>query len=113
RGVKADRSKLASCVEKVLQRVDEENNRFRRVWLGRKPYRSILIPMLGAGDGGLPVEEVADTIMPSAIEYFQNTEMPTLRSIFFLAFTARDKNAVVRALDRFCADRVLSLIKED
>src|SRR5262245_16058868 len=114
RGVKADATKLALCIDRLLQRVDEENNRTWRVLsrriplLGMSPFDSILIPMLGAGDGGLSVEEVAQIIIPPAVEYFQHTDQPTLKQIYFLAYTTRDKNACDRVLEQFRSDGVLS-----
>jgi hypothetical protein len=43
-------------------------------------------------------------IIPPAIQYFQHTEMPTLKEIYFLAYTARDKEACDRVLDKARAD---------
>jgi nudix-type nucleoside diphosphatase (YffH/AdpP family) len=106
-GVKADGDKLAQCVDNVLKRVDEENNRILAIWLRRK-FQSILIPILGAGDGGLPVEVAAQSIIPAAVEYFQHTEMPTLKEIYFLAYTLRDKIACEQVLEGYCAKRILA-----
>jgi hypothetical protein len=63
--------------------------------------------MLGAGDGGLPVEDVAQTIIPAAIEYFRYSETPTLKEIYFLAYASRHKSACDQVLDQFCSDGVL------
>jgi ADP-ribose pyrophosphatase len=106
-GVKADRTKLAQCVDRLLKRADDENNRVWRIWTRRKRLESILIPMLGAGDGGLPVEDVAQTIIPAAIEYFRYSETPTLKEIYFLAYASRHKSACDQVLDQFCSDGVL------
>jgi O-acetyl-ADP-ribose deacetylase (regulator of RNase III) len=78
-----------------------------RILLKRKNFESILIPMLGAGDGSLPVEEVAETIIPAAIDYYQYTKDPSLKEIYFLAFKSRDKSACDRVLDRYCAEGAL------
>ena len=99
RGVRADAGKLTHCIDRVLQKADEENNRFSRIVLRRQPLESILIPMLGAGDGGLPVEEVAQTIIPQAVRYFSRSDLTTLKEIYFLAYTARDKAACDQVLD--------------
>jgi ADP-ribose diphosphatase len=105
-GVKAVRSDLAYCVKQVLNKTDDLNkrlwNRFRKT-----KYQSILIPMLGAGDGGLQVEEVAETIIPVAIEYFENHPTSVLEEIYFLAFTGRDKAACDQVLEQARLDRRL------
>jgi hypothetical protein len=80
-GVKADPTNLAYCVDRLLKRVEEENSPLLRFWTRRKNFESILIPMLGAGDGGLTVEAVAQTIIPAAIEHFQHAVNPTLKQI--------------------------------
>ena len=100
-GVKANPAELAHCVDNLLKKADEENNRPSRKWLGRKRFESILIPMLGAGDGGLPIEDVAQTIIPAAIEYLQHTDMPTLKEIYFLAYTARARSACDQVLQQY------------
>ena len=107
-GVKADPDKLPQCVVNLLKRVDQENNRFHRVWLGMKRPESILIPMLGAGDGRVSVEAVAEKIIPPAIEYFRHSDMPTLTAIYFLAYTARHRDACTAVLERYCVDDVLA-----
>jgi len=107
RGVKADPDKLAQCVVNLLKRVDQENNHFCRLLLRKRDFESILIPMFGAGEGGVAVEEVAQKIIPPAIDYFQSTERPTLKAIYFLAFTARDRSACTTVLQRYAADGVL------
>lgn len=101
-GVSAKPNKLAECVERVLRRVDEENNKLWRI-LRKKILDSVLFPMLGAGDGGLPIETVAENIIPVAINYFRTNPKPTLKEIYFLAFTSRDKSACDRVLEKLCA----------
>jgi nudix-type nucleoside diphosphatase (YffH/AdpP family) len=106
-GVRADATKLADCIDKLLKRVDEENNRFWRSWFGTEHLESILIPMLGAGDGGLTVEAVAQTIVPAAVQYFQTSDVPTLKEAYFLAYTPRHKRACEDVLEGFCRDGIL------
>jgi nudix-type nucleoside diphosphatase (YffH/AdpP family) len=54
-GVKADLDDLALCTRNVLMKAHERNQRWRNIKriFGMKDCRSILIPILGAGDGGL------------------------------------------------------------
>ena len=99
RGVKAERSDLKYCAEQVLKKAEERNQRlWNRYW--RIELKSMLVPLLGSGDGGLPVEEVAETIIPVAIEYFQNDPTSILKEIYFLAYTSRDKIACDLVLEK-------------
>ncbi len=106
-GVKADPSKLALCIDNLLSRVDQENTRLLKQVLKRPGLESILIPMFGAGDGGLPVQEVAQKIIPRAIAYLQSNDRPTLKEIYFLAYTTADRNVCDQVLERFISDGVL------
>jgi nudix-type nucleoside diphosphatase (YffH/AdpP family) len=106
-GVKADASRLAHCVDNLLKRADEENNRPSRRWLIGKHFESILIPTFGTGDGGLSVEDVPQTIIPPAIEYFQYNKAPTLKEIYFLAYTERARDAFDRALQLYLTNKIL------
>ena len=106
-GVKADPDKLKICVERVLHRVDQENHKLLRI-LRKKFLTSIVFPMLGAGDGGLSIESVAESLIPAAINYLRYTPNPTLKEIYFLAFKARDRSACERVLEAFCAKGALT-----
>jgi len=110
RGMKADLDDLPGCVDEVLSTVHRKNE---SVWLRtvlRNPYRSILIPMLGAGDGGLQVGEVADRIIPRAIEFFTTHSTTALTEIYFIAFASRDKAVCDQVLEQFCAQGVLERV---
>ena len=101
-GVKADLHKITICVDRVLKRVDQENKRWGRL-LRKKFLRSIVFPMMGAGDGGLTPEAVAQSIIPVAINYYRNTPDPTLNEIYFLAFKTRERSACDHVLETYCA----------
>jgi hypothetical protein len=73
----------------------------------RKTDESILIPMFGAGDGGLRVEEVADRIITQAIGFFREQPTTTLKQIYFLAFGPRDRAACDDVLERLRKNDVL------
>jgi hypothetical protein len=90
-----------------LKRADVENNRTWRTLLGLESFQSILIPMFGSGDGGLVIEDVARAVIPPAIEYFQYTDVPTLKEIYFLAFTARDRSACEAVLAEYVSNGTL------
>jgi nudix-type nucleoside diphosphatase (YffH/AdpP family) len=110
-GVKAQPSNLTRCVRNVLKRADFENNRLWR--LVRKKYlRSIVFPMLGAGDGGLTVETVAENLIPEALDYLQNDSDATLQEIYFIALKARDRSACERILKPKCLSGELRLVEK-
>jgi nudix-type nucleoside diphosphatase (YffH/AdpP family) len=108
-GVQAERRDLGHCVQQVLIKAEEINqrlwNRFRRI-----EHRSILIPMLGAGDGGQPIEDVAHTIVPVAVKYLKNNPNSILKEIYFLAYTSRDKAACDSVLEEFEHSGVLKRV---
>jgi ADP-ribose pyrophosphatase len=106
-GVKAEMTSLKECMHKILKRADDENYQLWRILFKRKNFESILIPMLGAGDGGLAVEEAAEAIIPAAIDHQLRAKAPSLKEIYFLAFRSREKNACDQVLDRYCAEGAL------
>jgi O-acetyl-ADP-ribose deacetylase (regulator of RNase III) len=105
-GVKANSEKLRLCVEQVLRRVDQENKKLWRIWRNRF-LTSIVFPMLGAGEGGLSIENVAESIIPAAVDHFLTNPNPTLKEIYFLAFKPRDRSACDRVLQSFCNKGVM------
>lgn len=95
RGVSADPETLGRCVANVL---DTANRRNTRRWLKGVRDGSILFPMIGSGDGGLPVERVAPAIVAAADEFFRQNPSTDLREVFLLAYTARDRAACEKAI---------------
>jgi nudix-type nucleoside diphosphatase (YffH/AdpP family) len=111
-GVKADADKLKVCVENVLKRADQENTKLWRL-LRKKTLHSVILPLIGAGDGGIPVEGVVENIVPVAINYFRTNPNPTLKEIYFLAFRNRERSACERLLTAWCEKGVLSRVTGD
>ncbi len=115
-GVKASREDLKLCTHQVLQRAETVSKKLS--WLIREKLfkqrrlRSILIPMLGAGAGGLAVEDVAQLIIPPAIDYFRTTALPVLNEVYFLAFDARAKIACEQVFEQFQMQGVLNGVNE-
>jgi nudix-type nucleoside diphosphatase (YffH/AdpP family) len=116
-GVKASLSTLASCITGVLERAEKINKRYwniaknlvrERCGLRPRYYDSILIPIIGAGEGGLSVEDVAKAIIPAAIEHLSTMQLPTLKKVFFIAFDARAQAACDAVLEQAAADGVLA-----
>ena len=97
-GMKADPEDLKLCVRNVLVRADKENKKLWRRFC-KASMDSILVPMMGAGDGGVPIETVADKIIRAAVDYLRTTPDTTLKQIYFLAFRLRDKSACDTVLE--------------
>jgi nudix-type nucleoside diphosphatase (YffH/AdpP family) len=105
-GVTAERKDLRPCTEKVLEKVEEENRRFwRQAW--NNCIDKILFPMMGAGDGGLRIDDVAEEIIPPAVDFLRSTPDSTLKEIYFLAYRLREKNACDKVFARYCKDGIL------
>jgi nudix-type nucleoside diphosphatase (YffH/AdpP family) len=94
-GVKADPRRIADCVTKVLNYADSRNRSFK---LFGSTFKSILIPMLGAGDGGLTSEQVAPCIVDAAANFHADRPETQLGEIYILAYTARDRAAIEQAI---------------
>jgi nudix-type nucleoside diphosphatase (YffH/AdpP family) len=119
-GVRASLGTLASCVTSVLDRAERINKRYRNIAMnlvrercGLQPryFESILIPLIGTGDGGLSIEGVAEAIIPAAIGHLEGLKLPTLKRVFFIAFDARAKAACVTALEKAIAEN--KLVKQE
>jgi nudix-type nucleoside diphosphatase (YffH/AdpP family) len=105
-GVRAERNDLRACTDAVLERVEDENRKFwRKFW--NNTVDTILFPMMGAGDGGLRIDAVAEEIIPPAVDFLRSTPNPTLKEIYFLAFRLREKNACDKIFAKYCRDGIL------
>jgi nudix-type nucleoside diphosphatase (YffH/AdpP family) len=81
--VNADLQTIDECVDNILEELERD---------GR--YRSVLFPMLGTGDEGLPVNRVAPRMFARAIEFFRRRPKAALNAIYFLAYSAGDHDVV-------------------
>ena len=93
KGVRADVEQLSNCMSRVLQHVHERNGR----WFVARD-KSILVPLMGAGDGGLSATEVVPRLVAAALQFFQDNPDTWLREIYLLAYTKSDKDACMNAL---------------
>lgn len=87
--VAADRESLDKAMRNILQAVRKSG------------YSSVLVPMLGTGDGGLPVQEVAPQLLKSAIEFVEQNPNPKLKQICFLAYSNVDFDVLEDAIRAF------------
>ena len=107
-GVQARKPDLAPCVTNVLTRADASNQTLWRRFWKMESRDSILLPLLGAGDGGLGVEEVAEMVIPAAVKYLQNNPLTSIKEIYFIAFRSADRDACEQALEPFRRNGILS-----
>lgn len=81
---------LERCVHNVLKDVDY-----------RGKFGSVLFPMLGTGEGGLPLTYVAPRLLGSAISFLQSHPNSAIERIYFLPYTEVDAEALEDALKKF------------
>jgi ADP-ribose pyrophosphatase len=62
-------------------------------------YRSALVPVLGTGQGGYPVSEVAPLLVRRALTFFEENPRSRLRKIYILAYSVGDLDILRSAFD--------------
>ncbi len=105
-GLSTDLTTLKRSLDRVLETIEHAN------WNRRyfSPYRSVLVPMLGAGSGGLSIREVAPVLVTSAVEFFKRKPKSRLREIYFNAFFLPDVIHLREALDDYTGESTQSQI---
>jgi len=111
-GIEAQQANFASCTKNVLAKAEEINMRLWRILFPAAKLDSILIPMFGTGEGGVPIEQVAPIIIPEAINHLRNVKTTMLKEIYFLAYTGQAKSAVDRVFRQYCAEGKLAQLNE-
>jgi nudix-type nucleoside diphosphatase (YffH/AdpP family) len=115
-GFRAHLDDLELCMKNVLVAADKSNGGFWRGLFARTHSKSILFPMIGAGDGGLGIDEVAPKLVQAAVDYLRaNVEnkakdkgngrvasKTTIKEVYFLAYTAAHRHALDAALRSYC-----------
>jgi nudix-type nucleoside diphosphatase (YffH/AdpP family) len=96
KGVRANPEAIAACFTNVLRHVHTRNGRFLRKYSG--PDKSILVPLLGTGEGGLSAGQVASRLVEVAVEFFERYPRTVLKEIYLLAYKGPDKAACMNAL---------------
>jgi nudix-type nucleoside diphosphatase (YffH/AdpP family) len=77
---------LDHCIDSALTEIEHK---------GR--YRSALIPMIGTGEGALPVNQVAPRLLRRALEFFRQNPKARLKKIYFLAYSEVDADILADA----------------
>jgi nudix-type nucleoside diphosphatase (YffH/AdpP family) len=100
-GFRAVLGDLGTCTTNVLRKANELNE--RHGWIKRlfrqRNCESILFPMIGAGDGGLDINEVVPELVGAAVRYFRDSPKTTLKEIYLLAYTSEHQSACDRELE--------------
>ncbi len=81
------------CVSEALRVADSEESRT----LGIK---SVLFPLLGAGTAKGNAEDIAQKLIPSALEYFETTKNSAIEYVYFLARTDFERDVCYRVLQQ-------------
>lgn len=105
RGLFADPGISAQCVENALLQAKALND---GLWFGSH-YRSILIPMLGTGQGKANPLEVARLMVDAATGFMKGHGPLPLSTIYFLAFSPADLDVLSEALQPYLADKTLKV----
>lgn len=91
KGATTNLKTLEQSVTNVLNEIELASN-----WpsgLSASPYRSVIFPIMGTGESGLFVDEVAERLVAKAIEFFEKKSSKAyLERIYFLAYSAADES---------------------
>jgi nudix-type nucleoside diphosphatase (YffH/AdpP family) len=83
----SDLETLDRCVDNVLAAIER-----------RGRYTSVLFPMLGTGDGGYPVNQVAQRLLLRSIDFFRDSPKARLQRIYFLGYSEVDADVLADAM---------------
>jgi nudix-type nucleoside diphosphatase (YffH/AdpP family) len=95
KGTVADENTISTCAGNVLEYIHRRNRGFLRSF---HPLRSVLLPLLGTGEGGLGARLVAPRLVAAAVEFYQRNAATELTEIHLLAYTEPDRAACMEAL---------------
>lgn len=99
-GLSANASVSAECLRNALLRGEALNVGLRRLW---KPLRSIVVPLLGAGQGGVTAADVVSSMVPAAIDFLRRDPDAKLKEVYFLAFTPKDHAILTAEMQKHAA----------
>lgn len=103
KGLYANVNVSVECLNNALLQAEALNWGHRRVWGIQnflRPFRSIVVPLLGAGQGGVTSEDVVRALVPAAIDFFRKHDDAMLREIYFIAFRGLDLHLLRTELGR-------------
>ncbi|GAB3735101.1 hypothetical protein GCM10027598_61000 [Amycolatopsis oliviviridis] len=83
---------VGRCATAVLAAIDRTTD--------PKPVRSVLLPLLGAGQGGGDPMSTARALVGATLDYFAATPASAITAVYLLAYTDVDLAACRKACDR-------------
>ena len=102
RGLTSDPVTVAHCLTNAIERV-VTLNADARWWhplrARRQVYRSMLVPLLGTGQGLARAEDVAAALVPAAVEALKRQPENGLRELYFSAYTDKVVGLLRQHLD--------------
>ena len=90
---------LDACMDRVLEEIEKKNRGF----FSRANYRSVLIPILGTGQGRFFTKDVAPRLVQRALKFFEENTSARLKKIYFCAYSSGDREMleeILRATDQ-------------
>ncbi len=75
-------TQLGQCVTKTLMRIDQLNS---ELYQNGEPLKTVVFPILGAGDGGLSIEVIAPSLVARAIDHLELWET-RIEAVYFGAY---------------------------
>ncbi len=90
----ADPKEIKLATQKVLKRIHKENKRL----IISNNYTSALLPMLGSGGKGLPIEAAFPEMLNSLFEFVDTHQDTVLTEFHLNAFTSRDADIALDIL---------------
>ena len=82
---------LEMCVMRTLEKCDKLNARWFSIGRWVRPYRSVLLPLFGAGEdrnrSELKTQDICDALIPAVVRYFEEHPNSRVEKVYFLAYT--------------------------
>lgn len=93
-------------LDHALYEADNINTFWWLNWRYR-PIRSILVPLIGTGQGEADLGGVVEQLFQVALRHFRERPNSRLREIYFLAYKPKDERAIKAYADRLIAEKRL------
>ena len=99
-GMSAKVNDLELCVCNVLDRACRNNHRLLARYFKFLKWRSLLLPMIGTGSGGVPGETAAPALIDAVLSYFKRNPGAPTPAVYLNPFTRHLTELVARDLER-------------
>lgn len=89
-----------TCVTNALDKMDDMNRRSRWPLIGPKPLRSIIFPLMGVRSLSQDPYDTTTDLVRTARNYLRHWPDIGVETVYFLAYTKRDKDLLEAAFNR-------------